>query len=70
MSSERTFVEQKRSAKEYVILLYLLIVLLMSSCTVSMVLTDTHGYASDVVDDEQKQDVSPSTSVKVPLMGV
>lgn len=47
--------------KKLIILLGLLFV--TSGCTVSITLTDTHGYANDIVDETSKADADVSTNL-------
>lgn len=47
---------------------YLLLMLLFSSCTINFNQTDTHGAATDLIDETTSEDVRPS--LKIPLKAV
>jgi len=40
---------------------------LFSACTISIILTDTHGTATDIVDDTPTTDVKADANVQVPV---
>jgi hypothetical protein len=40
---------------------------LCPACTISVITTDTHGTASDVVDDTQSQNVTPETQISATI---
>ncbi len=40
-----------------------------TGCTFNIIQTDTHGVASDVVDDTSTNDVKPQTDLSIPLVG-
>lgn len=39
----------------------------ITGCTISVITTDTHGKATDIVDENQSQEVSPKTDASVPV---
>ena len=43
---------------------------LLTSCTISITLTDTHGYANDVVDETSKTDADANLSATVPVSAI
>ncbi len=45
--------------------IFLLLFLISNACTINIIQTDTHGVASDVVDDTNEEQVDPSLSVPV-----
>lgn len=40
---------------------------LLTSCTYSIILTDTHGTATDVVDSDPKNEVEADPNLNVPV---
>ena len=45
----------------------LVITLFFTSCTVSIIMTDTHGSATDVVDSTPKTETTTDAKVDMPL---
>jgi len=37
----------------------------LSSCTINITITDTHGYANDLVDETAKTEADPDVSIPV-----
>lgn len=48
-------------------LITLLLIVLASGCTISIIQTDTHGTASDVVDEQEGTSVQPDTNLSFPI---
>jgi hypothetical protein len=48
--------------------LFILLLLFLSSCTLNIIQTDTHGVAKDVVDDTNKTDAT--ADVSLPIKGI
>lgn len=48
----------------------ILLLLLCTSCTISIILTDTHGSATDVVDSTPKIETKTDADVDIPLSPV
>lgn len=51
-------------------LVCLIIPALMSSCTVSLTLANTHGQASDVVDSTPTTSTEATADIKVPVSAI
>lgn len=52
---------------------YLFVILmstLLTSCSISITLTDTHGYANDVVDETNKSDADVEADATIPSMPI
>lgn len=49
------------------IILALIALLFLESCTLSMIMTDTHGTASDVVDSEPSATADVKPVIDIPL---
>jgi hypothetical protein len=50
-------------------MIYLLLMALLSSCTISMQNIDTHGTANDLVDDNQTPNVAPIMTFPLGAIG-
>ena len=48
-------------------ILVLVGIVLISSCTVTVTLTDTHGYANDVVDETTRTDAEVDPEISIPV---
>lgn len=51
-------------------LLILALILVLSGCTVSLTLANTHGQASDVVDSTPTTSTEATADVKVPVSAI
>jgi len=51
-------------------LVFLVIPVLLSGCTVSLTLANTHGQASDVVDSTPTTSTEASADVKIPVSAI
>jgi hypothetical protein len=47
--------------------IFIVSIFLLGGCTLSIILTDTHGVATDVVDDTSKADADVSATANVPM---
>lgn len=43
--------------------------MILTSCTINIIQTDTHGQAEDVVDSDPSTDVKPQTDLSIPFKG-
>lgn len=48
---------------------FLFLPAILTGCTISIIQTDTHGAAEDIVDNTSSQRVEPETNLSVPLTG-